>query len=130
MPPIPYREATSFALRTIAEARIVGMFQTIEAMLDQVPLAIRGGMSVKFERTWGAEVHLAINYKTTTEKVKFEKATYLRLIPEVKITWPSTGMSPLNALVAVTLFREVTEVAALVQARLDREVIIDKDTES
>ena len=119
--PIGYKAASLLAANLVNEARIQGQ-RTPPKLLVEEAGSINKGFTVKFERSWGADCTLDVVYQDTHTG----SCGHNVLKPLVKVVWPSTTLTVVGALAAVTLFEEVIKLGALIQTVLDREQVLDK----
>lgn len=128
--PIGFQHAAHMAAQIIGDAGIRGQQRPTGFLLSDAK-SINGGFTAKFERTWGAECNISVDFKIQVgETMKVDGEKYNVMTPKVRVTWPSTSHDPLEALVALALFKEVTAVAAEIQVVLEREIIISRTLES
>jgi hypothetical protein len=125
--PISFQLASANAANLINQVAIVGQKYSAAHLIEQAT-GYNEGFSVTFERSWGAECTLSLGFERKGGKCS-EKGPHKGceiMLPKVRVVWPSTGMGPLSAHVCLALFREVVDLASLLQVTLDRETITDK----
>ena len=122
MDPIGYQEASRKAATIVNNAGIVGQKESAGRLLEEANSTNRG-FSVNFERSWSVECHLTLTF----ESANYGSCGYPVLKPLVQVRWPSTRLSPIQAVAALSLYEDVVKMAALIQVLLDREQVLDKD---
>jgi hypothetical protein len=120
--PIGYQKAHAIAASLIGTSSIQGMTKSAGQLMEDAKRCLPG-FTVTWERTWAVGASIMVRFEKTGAQSKGHEI----LRPEIEISWSSTRHSVVTALAALTLHREVTELAALVQAVLDREQILDRD---
>ena len=121
------KETTGFQAAAVVAATLINQYAIVGQMYPPGHLIEQarsgGGFSVRFERTWGADTTLSVDFKINrTEKI----GKHCRMTPKVHVVWPSTGMDPMAAQVALALHREVVDVASHLQVVLDAMIITDQ----
>ncbi len=86
---------------------------------DDAP-AYAGNTHLTWEQGWGvsASLRVAINREKRVHK---RDGTHYYLSVSCEISWSSTGHDVSRALAAITLYRQVTELAALLEATVSGE---------
>lgn len=129
--PIGFQLASSNAANIVNQFAIQGQRYSAGQLCEQAG-SINGGFSVTFERSWGAECTLSLGFKPSgkryMENDKGHKGNGI-MLPLISVVWGSTRMDPLAAHVALALYRQVVDLASLLQITLDREIITDKPFE-
>lgn len=120
---IGFQVASVRAAALINEYAIVGQIHSPGHLIELAHNSGEG-FAVRFERSWGAEITLSVEFKRVEKTGKHHRMT-----PKVRVVWPSTGMDPMAAHVALTLHREVVDLATHIQVVLDAMTITDKVTE-
>lgn len=80
-----------------------------------------GDLLLRWDQSWGNGVSLNIVFETEEIEKRGEKQTQLRVSAE--LSWPSTSRNVASALTAITLYTQVTQLAALIEAALDGQTL-------
>lgn len=107
------REALLDVLEVVRVSRIHGLRSQIEVAVDNVDR-----LGLEWERGAGIAVHLSVTFEYAPQA----SGTVLAK-PIVGVSWPGGTHSVVDATACMSLFREVTDLAATCQARLDRMMI-------
>jgi hypothetical protein len=114
-----------------------GAVKLVEALLarhapagDRVAICAGStALDIEVERGSAVGCYFAVRFDggrrvpVTERRSKDVVGHFWRQTPQVRITWSSTERSVAQALAALALYREMVELAALIDARLEREVI-------
>jgi hypothetical protein len=118
---VGYQYAARVAARIINEAHIVGQKSPPEQLIEVASHATHGFVAV-FDRELGVEACLDVFFKPAPgRRMKFHPLT-----AHVVVDWPAARRTLAEAVSAVALYRQVCDVAALVQCTLDRLRIVDR----
>ena len=119
--PIGYQQASINAATVINSFGVVGQ-RTMAGRLLEEAGSINGGFTLRFERAWEVEAYLSLDFRPNMDE-KFGKE-HTRMIPRVTVNFPATNRTPMEAMAALALYREITELAALLQTQLDGEAML------
>lgn len=99
------------AATTIASTNVQGLLGDLD---EATAYAVAfGSLNVTWRRGWAIEA--SINVSFDNDPARFEEGG---VIPRVSINWPSTHREIPNAIAFLSLAREVTELAALIESQL------------
>lgn len=73
--------------------------------------------SVRIERGWGISADVFVNM-APGDMEEFTDGTMMRCNPRIEISWSSTGRTVSQAQASIALYQEITNLAALIEARL------------
>jgi hypothetical protein len=111
--------ATQIAADTIREHTIRGM--------RPFNISRGGSLNLEFKRAWAVTCDLAIRFSSGERRAVHGRRGEVSHVwiqrPIVEVCWSSTGRTVAAATAALALYREVTELAALVESRLAEETI-------
>lgn len=113
------KEALKKAAQIILASNIRGIRTDHKGRLADQDFGFDGGhVSVSYERGWamGCDLNISMAYGEP-EKEKNGTIHEIR-IARVQVSWSSTGRTPAAALAAVTLYSEVTALAAEIETVL------------
>lgn len=88
-----------------------------------------GPLHVEFHRASGIGCSLSVSYggmrreEARGEGRRAPVETVMVMQPRIEICWSSTGRSVAAATAAIALYREATDLAALIEARLEGETV-------
>jgi hypothetical protein len=78
----------------------------------------------RYRRSFTCSVTLHVSLDDVVSDTSDAEYTHITLKPRVEITWPSSALDLSEAVSSLTLYREVIDLGAELQMRLDEEPVI------
>jgi hypothetical protein len=98
-------------LRSSAENTVADIWEQVTAGRDH--------LAIEWDRAWGANCSLSISlHHASLEQEETRIVHHVRA--SVELSWSSTGRSPAEAVAAIALYRQVAELACLLESVLAR----------
>lgn len=85
-----------------------------------------GGITLRWEQAWGADIRLEVVFTKETIPAKGNREAHTLIQMRTDLGWSATSRNVASALTAITLYTQVTQLAALIESALDGQTLIEE----